>query len=143
MSCKLSNSNLLNYIDGDLDTANQQMVKEHLENCLECHEKLVQLKSMYGIIEIEKQALTPNPFLSSRIWEKVNQVNVPIIPLRRFTIATIAAAGLTIGIVIGSLFYSTSNVNGTTYSEQAWQQLADDYFPGDSFSPYENIPQNQ
>lgn len=143
MSCKLSNINLLNYIDGDLDTETQATVKEHLENCLDCQENLAHLKSIYGIIELEKQAINPNPFLSSRIWEKVNQQYVPIIPLRRYTIATIAAAGLTIGIVIGSLFNSTSSISVSTTSQQAWEQLADDYFPGDSFSPYENIPQNQ
>lgn len=143
MSCKLTNNNLLNYIDGNLDTPSQQKVKEHLESCLECHEKFVHLKSIYGLIEIEKQTVIPNPFLSSRIWEKVNQVNVPIIPLRRFTIATIAAAGLAIGIVIGSLFNTTNKFSISSTSNQTWEQLADDYFPGDSFSPYENIPQNQ
>ncbi len=141
MSCKLSNINLLNYIDGDLDTEAQAKVKEHLENCLECQENFAHLKSIYGIIELEKQAINPNPFLSSRIWEIVNQQHAPIIPLRRFTIATIAAAGLVIGIVIGSLFNSNTNISTT--SSQAWEQLADDYFPGDSFSPYENLPENQ
>lgn len=145
MKCKKSNINLLSYLDGELDQEQQKRFEQHLTSCEQCQKALENLKQIYTGIEQEKEEYQPNPYLAVKVWDKLQTSNksakVPVIPLRRSTIVTIAAAGIAFGIAIGSLF-SASLPNAQANAQDQWTQLADDYFPSDVFSPYENLDDN-
>lgn len=146
MKCKEANINLLSYLDGELNTEQQGMVEQHLASCKQCQGALENLKQIYiDIIKGEKEQYQPNPYLATKVWDKIqtsNQtVKVPVIPMRRSTIATLAAAGLAFGIAIGTLFNaSLADTNGNNHDQ--WTQLANEYFPSDVFSPYEIFDDN-
>jgi anti-sigma factor RsiW len=144
MKCKESNINLLSYLDGELDREKHDRLEQHLASCEQCQKALENVKHIYTGIEQEKEEYQPNPYLAAKVWDALHSkksINVPIIPLRRTTIVTIAAAGIAFGIAIGSLFSaSLSNADGNTQNQ--WSQLADEYFPSDVFSPYENLDDN-
>lgn len=146
MNCKEAHKNLLSFLDGELQGEKQLAMEQHLSSCKSCQEALEKLQGIYAGIDAEVKAFEPNPYLASKVWSRIHSkqesVNVPVIPLRRAYIITTAAAGIAFGIAIGTLFSasSTSDVNST--SEQNWTQLADDYFPSDIFSPYEEIIDN-
>ena len=147
MNCKEVNKNLLSFLDGDLKPEKQSRIEQHLANCERCSLALQNIKNIYSEINDEVDSLKTNPFLAQKVWNKVqanqSSSNVPVIPLKRSSIITIAAAGIALGIAIGSLLNSTVSINSNATSEQNWTQLADDYFPSEVFSPYENLPVNE
>lgn len=147
MSCKIFETKLLSYLDGEVDSTLRAKLETHLSSCRKCQEKLYLLQRVYSIIDNEKQNIQTNPFLNSKVWENLKQenekLNIPIIPLRKFALTTIAAAGLAIGLVIGSMISTTNNQMASSSSETEWDQLADEYFPNETFSPYEQLPTNE
>src|SRR5690554_2707632 len=108
MKCKEANINLLSYLDGELNTEQQSRVEQHLASCEQCQVALENLKQIYIDIKGEKEQYQPNPYLATKVWCRLqtgNQsVKVPVIPMRRSAIATLAAAGIALGIAIGTLF---------------------------------------
>lgn len=147
MNCKEAHKNLLSFLDGELPREKQIAIEQHLSPCKSCQEALAKLQGIYAGIDEEVKAYVPNAYLASKVWSKVNSkhelVNVPVIPMRRAHIITIAAAGIAFGIAIGSLFNASLSENVNSTSEQNWTQLADDYFPSDVFSPYEELVDNE
>jgi anti-sigma factor RsiW len=147
MSCKIFETKLLSYLDGEVDSTLRAQIEAHLSSCHKCQEELYLLQRAYSIIDNEKQSIQTNPFLNSKVWEKLKQENeklqIPIIPLRKFAFTTIAAAGLAIGLVIGSMISRTNYQMANSASETEWEQLADEYFPNETFSPYEQLPTNE
>jgi predicted anti-sigma-YlaC factor YlaD len=146
MNCKEVNKNLLSFLDGELNEAQNTSIKLHIEKCHNCATVFQQIRELYTTIEIEKEQFEPNPFLAQKVWSKVHShsstIASPIIPFRRLTVVSIAAAGIFLGVAIGSLF----NIIIPTQSignEQEWSQLADDYFPNEIFTPYENLDNNK
>ncbi|MDX9771136.1 MAG: zf-HC2 domain-containing protein [Tenuifilaceae bacterium] len=145
MKCKEANINLLSYLDGELNTEQQSRVEQHLASCEQCQVALENLKQIYIDIKGEKEQYQPNPYLATKVWNRLqtsNQsVKVPVIPMRRSAIAILAAAGIAFGIAIGTLFNaSVADTNGN--NQDQWTQLADEYFPSDVFSPYEILDDN-
>lgn len=147
MNCKEVNKNLLSFLDGDLKPERKRNIEQHLANCEKCSHALQNIKIVYSEINNEVGSLKANPFLAQKVWDKVqanqSSSNVPVIPLKRSSIITIAAAGIALGIAIGSLLNLTVSINSNASNEQNWTQLADDYFPSEVFSPYENLPVNE
>jgi len=119
---------------------------QHLGSCQSCQEALGKLQGIYAVIDEEVKAFEPNPYLAAKTWGKIHTkqetVNIPVIPLRRAHIITIAAAGIAFGIAIGTLLNASFSEDMNSPSEQSWTQLADDYFPSDVFSPYEELVDN-
>ncbi|PKP38333.1 MAG: hypothetical protein CVT98_05185 [Bacteroidetes bacterium HGW-Bacteroidetes-15] len=146
MNCKEVNKNLLSFLDGDLVPATQNNIELHIANCESCQLALQKLKEVYSEIHEETNSVKPNPYLAQKVWDKVHSnegnISVPVIPLKRSTIFTIAAAGIALGIAIGSLLNTTVSENSNTSNEQNWTQLADDYFPSEVFSPYDDLTNN-
>lgn len=142
MNCKTVNTNLSSFIEGNLPFETQQEIAIHLNSCSQCKHQLQVLKSVLEEVENEKSELIANPFLAQKIWSMAEPMVAPIIPLRAKTIVTIAAAGLAIGFIIGSLT-NNFNSNSIQSSDQTWEQLAEDYFPSDNLSPYDNFSNNQ
>lgn len=146
MSCKKANKNFLSFLDGDLSTEQHKTIQQHLDGCRTCQDALAKLKEVYSLIEDEKKTIEPNPYLATKVWEKIQHKNTQTatltIPMSRRAIITIAAAGVAFGIVIGTLLNTTTPSQIESISDQNWTQLADDYFPSDMYSPYEEIANN-
>lgn len=143
MNCKEVNKSITAYIDKELDASQTAQFEEHLSVCSECKELVAEMKLVYGEIEAEKNEFTPNPFLGNKIWQKIQEEkfaeSAPVIPLRRMSIAYIAAAGIFLGVTLGT-FLSNLLFTGTNENtEQTWTQLADEYFPSDIYEPYEDL----
>ena len=146
MNCKKVNKNLLSFLDGDLNPTSKNSIEQHIVACESCQLTLQNLRGIYSEINNEVDSVQLNPYIAQKVWDKLHVDHstsiVPIIPLRRSTIITIAAAGVALGIAIGSLLNSSVNSNSNTRNEQNWTQLANDYFPSDVYSPYEDLTIN-
>ena len=103
MKCKEVNSNLIAYIENEISLETRKLVDEHLLDCQVCQVSLKNLSSVYQEIENEKAEFNHNPYLGIKIWSKLNEPEfrtAPAIPIRRVTIAYIAAAGVFLGITL-------------------------------------------
>ncbi|MFP4556994.1 MAG: anti-sigma factor family protein [Bacteroidales bacterium] len=143
MKCKKVNKNMMGLLDGTLDSNMQGQIQNHLNSCTKCYKEFNALKDIYAAIEIEKDEFKANPFMAQKIWDRIHSPQAKlsgiIIPIRRMAIASIAAAGIVFGIAIGSLLNNMLFNGGYNTTEQEWSQLADDYFPNQVFSPYDEL----
>lgn len=145
MKCKEANNNFINAIEKSLNTGEQSAFEMHLISCKSCSKSFRRFRNVYQSINTEVEEFTPNPFLAQKVWEKAtansNAIKVPIVPFPRSAIVSIAAAGIALGIVIGTLLSTSSQSTISTKSEY-YLQLADDYFPSNLYSPYEELENN-
>lgn len=139
MNCNDFNTGIITYLEGQLPAESIRQFELHMNSCTECSQRFSILQSTWEQISAEKNELQPNPYLAQRVWARVQPLSAPVIPFRLKTIATLVAAGLALGIAIGSLAES-ANFNQT---ETTWEQLAEDYFPSESLSPFDNVTNNQ
>jgi len=97
----------------------------------------------YNIIDDEKTEYKPNPFMSARVMVKLSKSNASTpqksVMLRYLTVSSLAAAGVTIGIIIGTLFSSISTTSESIANAQEWEQLADEYMPEVDNNPYNMV----
>lgn len=146
MNCKKANKNLLSFLDENLSEPTQKAIKQHLTTCNACTQKLEDLKSIYTSIETEKNEFSPNPFLASVVWAKMqnksNNHTAPVISMRKSMFVTLAAAGIALGITIGTLFNTWVSERNSYESSNNWTQIAEDYLPNEVFSPYDNLDTN-
>lgn len=144
MNCKDYKKHILSYLDGELhqDLANE--FENHLKGCNSCKVEVERLKAAYSLIDTEKSEFKSDPFLSTRVLAKINNTDISYTTnrysLRYLTIASLAAAGIAFGILIGTL-YSTSTPE-STYVNQEWDQLADEYMPEVENNPYNLVTTN-
>jgi len=141
MNCKDYNKLFLSYLDGELHQDLVSDIKRHIEGCKSCASELEGLKRVYMIIEEEKSEFNQNPFLAAKITANIQNKDVNTsqntFSIRYLTIASLAAAGLVIGILIGTLYYTpSSTVQENSETTQVWDQLADDYMPEVDNNPY-------
>lgn len=72
MNCEDIREKLIDYIDGDLDKQEEEVVKNHLGECEECRSELEQLQSIASYIENKKQQIiTPNNLVQN-VKDKLN-----------------------------------------------------------------------
>lgn len=139
MNCKNYNQQLYQYLEGDLSEALAMEIKKHIKECKVCEYDLIRLTQVTKLIDAEKSEFKFDPFMSARIITKLTKPE-PLADqkysLRYLTITTLAAAGLIIGILIGSLFTSSSDLIDDTSSTAAYEQLADEYMPAVENNPY-------
>jgi len=141
MNCKDYNKLFLSYLDGELHPDLVSDIKRHIEGCKSCASELEGFKKVNMIIEEEKSEFEQNPFLAAKVIAKIQNKDVHTsqsnFSIKYLTIASLAAAGLVIGILIGTLYYSSStSVQENTEMAQVWDQLADDYMPEVDNNPY-------
>lgn len=145
MKCKEINNSFIYAIEKSLSSDEQSAFEKHLISCNSCSKSYQRFRNVYQSINAEVEEFTPNPFLAQKTWEKAtantNVTRTPVVPFRRSAIVSIAAAGVALGIVIGTLLNSPSDSVINTKSEY-YQQLAEDYFPSNIYSPYEELEDN-
>jgi len=146
MDCKDVNKMLYSFLDGELGEAMHRKVQQHITTCEQCIETISYLREVNSVIEAEKVSLKQNPYfakkVANRIQSESSHIATPVIPLRRFTIASIAAAGILLGVLLGSMVSTYINTKPSAGLDSHWTQLADDYFPNELYSPYDEFNGN-
>ncbi|HCY00165.1 MAG TPA: hypothetical protein DG754_08505 [Bacteroidales bacterium] len=145
MKCKEINNSFIYAIEKSLSSNEQSAFEKHLISCKSCSKSYQRFRNVYQSINTEVEEFTPNPFLAQKVWEKAtantNSIRTLIVPLQRSAIVSIAAAGVALGIVMGTLLSTSSQSTINTNSEY-YLQLAEDYFPSNLYSPYEELENN-
>ena len=137
MKCKEVENNLFFYIEGNLAENKMVDFKNHLNSCDNCNALYQKLKADLLLIENDK-ITKPNPFLYSRIAERLQQEeskkpSVIRLKTRQFYIQVAAyAAGIVLaiflGIGLGADFDSNSNIVIEDLEELTeYQMFADSY----------------
>lgn len=137
MNCKEVENNLIFFIEGNLAENKLGDLKNHLNLCDNCSALYQKLKADLLLIENDK-ITEPNPFLYSRIAERLQQEEskkpaVIRLKTRQFYIqATAYAAGIVLaiflGIGLGADFDSNSNIVIEDPEELTeYQMFADSY----------------
>ncbi len=72
-SCKISNNKLIALLNNELPAEESKAVKEHIEKCSRCKSLYFELEQTYMLIN-EKKSIKPNPFLYTRIKQKLNDI---------------------------------------------------------------------
>lgn len=143
MNCKAIQKQILSYLDGELHGEMAINFEKHITDCKNCQSEVERLKIVNSIIDTEKTEFKPNPFMSARVLAKLSSKEVSIpkhkATLRYLTISSLAAAGVTIGIIIGSLFSSVNTTTDIASTTQEWEQLADEYMPEVDNNPYNMV----
>jgi len=138
MNCNDYQKQIISYLDGELhqDLAND--FENHLTGCNSCKIESEKLKMVYNLIDTEKLEFKTDPFMSARVLAKIeykkSKYSESKISLRYITITSLAAAGIAIGIIIGSIYTSNNSID--ILSAQEWEQLADEYMPETDNNPY-------
>jgi len=141
MNCKKYQKQILSFLDGELhqDMANE--LSNHIKECKTCSDVLVKLANANTIIASEKSEFKADPFMAARVLAKVKNKEVDysskVVSLRYYTVASLAAAGIAIGILIGTLYSTNSTIQ--TPATQVWDQLADEYMPEVENNPYNMV----
>lgn len=140
MNCKAIHKQILSYLDGELHGEMASNFEKHITDCKNCQNEVERLKAVNSFIADEKMEFKANPFMSARVLAKLSSKELSIpkhkVTLRYLTISSLAAAGVTIGIIIGSLFSSINTTSEIASTDQEWEQLADEYMPEVDNNPY-------
>lgn len=143
MNCKNYQKQIYKYLDGELPPDAAMQFELHIKSCKACELTLANLQAVNKLIEDEKNEFKPNPFITSRVISKLSNEESfsaePRYTLRYLTIATLAAAGIAIGIMIGSLFASKTTLLENSSSSLAVDQLADEFMPEGDNNPYNYV----
>lgn len=114
MKCKEVRKRLADYASGDLKPELYGIVGKHLETCQECSALIEQLNSTMELIDKRKK-LEPNPFLYTRIKEKLSDsaenevlIQVPVFKriLQPIVLSLLMTGALFTGIKIGNIVVS-------------------------------------
>ncbi|HDP54796.1 MAG TPA: zf-HC2 domain-containing protein [Bacteroidetes bacterium] len=143
MNCKKTNTNFIDAIEKTLSNDEQKAFEQHIASCQTCSKSFQKVKEVYQSINAEVEEYAPNPLLAQKIWDRLSSkqnAESTIIPFTSRAVGSLAAAGIALGIVIGTLL-NTSSATVSPNDEQ-WTQLAEDYFPSDMFSPYDELQHN-
>lgn len=141
MNCKDTNKLMLQFLDGELSAEKTSEIKEHLMVCSECSNELSRVEQLYSLIEEEKNEFLHNPYLSSKVLNRIKddkeQESILLKPMRYALIASLSAAAVFVGIIMGSFFSNVNSNIAQSYTDESIELLADEYFPTSSNNIYE------
>ena len=112
MKCKTINRKLILYFNNELSDSQKKEIKKHLENCEDCYKLYSELEMTFNLIE-KKEVLKPNPFLYTRISQKLidikSQKSLSIFSpvykkiLQPVLLSFVLVIGLFLGVKLGSI----------------------------------------
>ena len=73
MKCKIVHKRLIFYSNGELNSSENEEISTHLTNCKKCYNLYTELETTLNLIN-KKKNLSPNPFLYSRIRQKLDNI---------------------------------------------------------------------
>ena len=118
MKCKILHKDLIFFVEGTLSPERKNEVSKHLSGCKICRNFISELEYSFEIIEKEKK-IEPNPFLYSRIQNKINDYerNTGTIKvtaakiLRPVFIILLVLSGIFSGIKLGNSYSSKYSID--------------------------------
>ncbi len=141
MNCKDTKKLMLQFLDGELSAEKTSEIKGHLMVCSDCSTELNKVKQLYGLIEEEKNEFSHNPYLSSKILNRIKddkeQESILLRPIRYALVASLSAAAVFVGIVMGSFLSNVNSNIAQSDSDESIELLADEYFPTSSNNIYD------
>jgi len=141
MNCKDTKKLMLQFLDGELSAEKTSEMKEHFKVCSDCSNELSRVKQLYSFIEEEKDEFSHNPYLSSKVLNRVKddkeQQTILLSPMRYALVASLSAAAVFVGIVLGSFFSNVNSNLAQSNSDESIELLADEYFPTSSNNIYD------
>jgi hypothetical protein len=119
MECHDIKEDILAYMEGDLDTARNQAIREHLHHCLFCRQELLAYEKSWGLLGSWPD-VDPEPGYVSRFWTRLAEEKPWYLKAREWFKGAAAdkqwiPVGITVCIVlvVGILTYrSTVITNG-------------------------------
>ena len=141
MNCKDTNKLMLQFLDGELSAEKTSEMNEHFNVCSNCSNELNRVKQLYGLIDEEKNEFLHNPYLSSKVLNRIKddkeQESILLKPMRYALIASLSAAAVFVGIIMGSFFSNVNSNIAQSDTDESIELLADEYFPTSSNNIYE------
>ena len=123
MKCKEVNKKLLSYINNDLSNFENENIKNHLKNCKTCYEISSELHTTMNLFD-DRITLQPNPFLYTRILQKLNnsktiQGNYSIFPvfkkvLQPVIFSLLLMFSVFLGIKLGNTYQTDQQEKNTS-----------------------------
>nr|HPI45011.1 hypothetical protein [Tenuifilaceae bacterium] len=114
---------------------------EHFNVCSNCSNELNRVKQLYGLIDEEKNEFSHNPYLSSKVLNRIKddkeQESILLKPMRYALVASLSAAAVFVGIVMGSFLSNVNSNIAQSNSDESIELLADEYFPTSSNNIYD------
>jgi hypothetical protein len=123
MKC-IEKYNYFNYLEGSIQAEDKLVFELHYKHCGECQNALIQLQKTIEVINVQKE-IKANPFLYTRISEKLNEGNIEPVKLKVLKpviVTAIAIFSMIIGITIGSYLTNTNSLSNTSGSMH-WNEL--------------------
>ena len=137
MNCTEINKNLIFYIEGDLSSEKEKIVKKHLEECDKCKYLYNEMEKTLGVIQKEN---TPeiNPFFYTRVKAKMEDVQEssfrpvfrPVFMriLQTSVAVVLIAFGVFVGIQMGDNYLNNSMVSGSEQTISKYQEYSQQLF---------------
>ncbi|HNV52298.1 MAG TPA: hypothetical protein PK784_03435 [Tenuifilaceae bacterium] len=141
MDCKNTKKLMLQFLDGELSAEKTSEMNEHFNVCSNCSNELNRVKQLYGLIDEEKNEFSHNPYLSSKVLNRIKddkeQESILLKPMRYALVASLSAAAVFVGIVMGSFLSNVNSNIAQSNSDESIELLADEYFPTSSNNIYD------
>ena len=141
MNCKDTKKLMLQFLDDELSSEKTSEIKEHLMVCSDCSDEINRIKQLYGLIDAEKKEFLHNTYLSSKVLNRIKddkeQESILLKPMRYALIASLSAAAVFVGIIMGSFFSNVNSNIAQSDTDESIELLADEYFPTSSNNIYE------
>lgn len=133
MNCTEINKNLIFYIEKELSSEKEKIVKEHLEECDKCKHLYNEMEKTLGVIKNESK-VEINPFFYTRVKAKMEDVKeFSLSPVFRFAFMRILqtsvavvliAFGVFVGVQMGDNYLKNSMVAGNDQTLSKYQEYS-------------------
>ncbi len=136
MNCKEFENKILFYIEGELKPDEKKQMDLHLETCEKCRFICLKMQKTLAIIGKEKQ-IVPNPFLKTRILEKMSKQETPVFAFnfnkifQPVMMLVIMCVGIYLGIMIGK-----NSIPGQTEKQILSEEIYFTDFDNEPIEPF-------
>ena len=137
MNCTEIHKNLIFYIEGDLSSEKEKIIKMHLEKCDKCKHLYNEMKNTLGVINNESK-VEVNPFFYTRVKAKMEDVKEssysPVyrpafMRIIQTSVAVVLIAfAVFVGVRLGDNYISNSMASGSDQSISKYQEYSQQLF---------------
>lgn len=131
MNCKEFENRMIDAIENQLNSSDQEVFNMHNDSCASCKTLYISVKESYAIIDTEKQA-EPKPFFETRLMQKLentkNHKSIFSRSLQPVLMAASLALIISLGIRVGNYF---SNFRYQDVSQENLEYMATYYLMDD------------
>ena len=113
MKCEIVHKKLILYLNGELNSFENEAVNTHLQNCENCCNLHIELETTLNLIK-KKKTLEPNPFLYKRVKQELDSLenekdravfnSVYKKALQPILLSFLMVTGIYLGIILGDTF---------------------------------------